>query len=279
MPSRNTTPAARRRRQPGVLFIAALVVVLAGCSSPTPLQTHGARITHVTIDSRFVHGKMAMTLVTPVGGGAHRPLLVFLHGVIYDNNSQLTNQLFAALHALGSRAPDIAFPYGDQSYWHNRASGAWGSYVLDEVIPKALTVLDADPRRVAIGGISMGGLGAYTLARLEPGRFCAVGGHSATISPTYSASEFVAAGAFDDAQDFARNDVIAAAKANPNLYGHAQLWLDGGTQDPLHDGDEEFASALHIHMHVWPGSHDFTYWNKHWSDYLGFYAHALETRR
>ena len=108
--------------------------------------------------------------------GADRPPLVFLHGVVYDNNSQLTDQLFAALHALGPRAPDIAFPYRDQSYWHDRADGAWGSYVLDDVIPKALTVLNADPRRVAIGGVSMGGFGAYALARLEPGRFCAVDG-------------------------------------------------------------------------------------------------------
>jgi len=30
-------------------------------------------------------------------------------------------------------------------------------------------------------------------------------------------------------------------------------------------------------MHVWPGGHDFTYWNAHWSDYLGFYAQALAT--
>jgi len=182
---------------------------------------------------------MALTLVTPAGGGADRPLLVFLHGVVYDNNSQLTDQLFAALHALGPGAPDIAFPYGDQSYWHDRADGAWGSYVLDEVIPKPLTVLNADPRRVAIGGISMG--------------------------------------AFDNASNFARNDVIAAARRNPKLYGHAQLWLDGGAQDPFHDADEQLAGALHIHMHVWPGGHDFTYWDTHWSDYLGFYATALAT--
>ena len=201
------------------------------------MNTQGARIVHLTIASRFVHGKMALTLVTPAGGGAHRPLLVFLHGVIYDNNSQLTNQMFAALRALGPRAPDIAFPYADQSYWHNRASGAWGSYVLDEVIPKALTVLNADPRRVAIGGISMGGLGAYTLARQEPGRFCGIGGHSAAISLTYGLSRLTEGGAFDDASDFARNDVIAAAKTNPNLYGHAKLWLDGGTDDPFHDAD------------------------------------------
>jgi poly(3-hydroxybutyrate) depolymerase len=158
--------AGRRGRLPRALFIAAavLVVALAGCSSPAPVNTEGARVLHLTIASRFVHGKMALTLVTPTGDGAHRPLLVFLHGVVYDNNSQLSDQLFAALHALGPRAPDIAFPYGDGSYWHNRASGAWSSYVLDEVIPKALTVLKADPRRIAIGGISMGGFGAYALA-------------------------------------------------------------------------------------------------------------------
>jgi S-formylglutathione hydrolase FrmB len=201
---------------------------------------------------------------------------VFLHGLGYNNNSQLTDQMFAALHALGPRAPDIAFPYGGgASYWHNRADGAWASYVLDEVIPKALTVLHADPRRVAIGGISMGGYGAYAIARLDPSRFCAVGGHSAAIWPTFAAAN---TGAFDSAGDFARNDVTAAAIANPKLYGHAQLWLDVGAQDPFFiTADQQLASALHIHLHMWPGGHDFGYWNAHWSDYLGFYVHALAT--
>ncbi len=252
-------PAPHRRRLPAVFIGAALTVAaLAGCSSPSPVNTQGARILHLTIDSRFVHGAMPLTLVTPAGGGAHRPLLVFLHGLGYDNNSQLTDQMFAALHALGPRAPDIAFPYGDASYWVNSADGAWATYVLDEVIPKALRLLNADPRRVAIGGISMGGYGAYAIARLAPSRFCAVGGHSAAIDPTF--------------------DVIAAATANPKLYGHAQLWLDVGAQDPSFIAtDEQLANALHIHLHMWPGGHDFGYWNAHWSDYLGFYAHALAT--
>jgi len=260
------TFAGRRRRLPGALFTAAALVVatLAGCSSPARVNPQGARILHLTIASRFVHGAMPLTLVTPAGGGAHRPLLVFLHGLHslgYDNNSQLTDQMFAALHALGPSAPDIAFPYGDDSYWVNGADGPWASYVLDEVIPKALTVLDSDPRRVAIGGISMGGFGAYVIAGLDPDRFCAVGGHSAAIGDGGGGPV----------------DVVAAARANPTLYGHAQLWLDGGDADPFHAGDEQLASALHIPMHVWPGGHDFGYWNAHWSDYLGFYAHALAT--
>ncbi len=256
---------AHRRRLSAVFIAVALTVgALAGCSSPSPVNTEGARIVHLMIASRFVHGTMPLTLVTPAGGGAHRPLLVFLHGLYYDNNSQLTDQMFAALHALGPRAPDVAFPYGDQSWWVNSADGAWASYVLDEVIPKALTVLHADPRRVAIGGISMGGFGAYAIARLDPGRFCAVGGHSAAIYP----------GTGDPV------DLIAAATANPKLYGHAQLWLDVGAQDPSFTAtDEQLANALHIHLHMWPGGHDFGYWNAHWSAYLGFYAHALAACR
>jgi len=275
-------PAPHRKRLPAVFIAIALAVgfgggALAGCSSPSPVNTDGARVLHLTIVSRFVHGAMPLTLVTPAGGGAHRPLLVFLHGVVYDNNSELTDQMFAALHALGPRAPDIAFPDGGTSYWHNRADGAWGSYVLDEVIPKALTVLNADPRRVAIGGISMGGFGAYDLARADPGRFCAVGGDSAAIWPAYTSPD-VDSRAFDNAGDFARNDVIAAARENPELYGHAQLWLDVGAQDPYFiAADRQLASALHIRLHMWPGMHDFTYWNAHWSDYLGFYAHAFAT--
>jgi hypothetical protein len=167
----------------------------------------------------------------------------------------------------------IAFPYGgDHSYWHDRRDGRWGTYVLREVIPQAARISHSDPRRVAIGGISMGGFGAYDLARLSPERFCAIGGHSAAL---WSASGDTAPGAFDDYSDYARNDVIAAAREHPRLYGRTRLWLDGGDADPFHAPDEALAAALGVRMHVWPGGHDSGYWNAHWRDYLTFYAAAL----
>lgn len=258
------------------IFAALVAVVTVLASSSAPLHTSGARITHLTLSSSLLHRTVGLTLVRPAGGGIQRPLLVYLHGHYANNDTVLSDQLFAALRALGRRAPDIVFPYGgDLSYWHNRTGGAWGSYVLDEVIPKALKVLGADPHRVAIGGLSMGGFGAYDLARLDPGRFCAVGGDSPAIWFRYRDAE---GGAFDNARDFARNDLITAARTNPKLYGHTPLWLDVGAQDPyFRRTDQAVANALHIHLHVWPGGHDSAYWNAHWNDYLGFYAHALAT--
>jgi poly(3-hydroxybutyrate) depolymerase len=275
---RNPSPRRSRirsLRNAGILLLVLIAAVVI--KSATALKTHGAHIRHVTIDSRYVNGSIPLTLVIPRGGPVGRPLLVFLHDRGGDQNSELNDNLFRALDALGSRAPDIVFPNGsDHSYWHDRISGQWGTYVMREVIPTAIRLLGADGRRVAIGGIGMGGFGAYDLTRLNPGRFCAVGGHSAAVWTNAAAA---APGAFDNAADFARHDVNAAARARPSPFAHTALWLDGGSADPFHSADEALASALYVPMHVWPGAHDDAYWNAHWGDYLGFYAGALASCR
>jgi S-formylglutathione hydrolase FrmB len=208
-------------------------------------DTHGARVVHFTITSRFVHQDLPVTGVVPPGvRPGRRPLLVFLHGRGDDQDSNLDGAMFAALSRLGSRAPDVVFPYGgDASYWHNRQGGAWGSYVLDEVIEQAVKRLHADSRRVAIGGISMGGFGALNLARLHPRRFCAVGAHSAAL---WARGADTAAGAFDDAEDFARNNVIGAARA-VDPYAGIAVWIDVGDQDPFRAADALLASELRHH--------------------------------
>jgi S-formylglutathione hydrolase FrmB len=263
-----------------VLLVATVVVVSGGVLvvAGSGADTHGARVLRFTIVSRLVHRSLPVVAVVPAGGGGRRrPLLVFLHGKGEDQNSNLDDAMFAALARLGPQAPDVVFPYGGpDSYWHNRADGAWGGYVLREVIGQAIRRLHADPRRVAIGGISMGGFGALNLARLDPHRFCAVGGHSAALWVSGGES---AAGAFDDAEDFSRNDVIAAARARDPYRGSA-VWIDVGTVDPFRAADTGLAAELRrdgqrVQFHVWPGGHDGSYWNSHWDSYLGFYARAL----
>src|SRR5947208_7722321 len=117
-------------------------------------STHGARIEHVTLHSRLLSRDLHEIVVTPP---AHASLLlVFLHGRSSPPSSNLRQQLFDTLHALGRRAPVVLLADGgDHSYWHDRADGPWGTSLLREVIPDALRRTRA--RKIAIGGISMGG--------------------------------------------------------------------------------------------------------------------------
>ena len=242
-------------------------------------DTQGAEVVRISIDSEAIGASEPVSVVVPPGAeGEGRPLVVFLHGRDNDEESYLVDPVFDGLEMLGDRAPIVAFPDGGtSSYWHDRSSGDWGSYVTDEVIPEVIEASGADPERVAIGGISMGGFGAYDLARLNPGMFCAVGGHSPAI---WATAEETADGAFDDADDFSAHDLVAAAATDPGGLDGPELWLDAGDEDPFVPGDDAFVaglegSGLPIERHSSPGGHDSEYWNANWAGYLRFYADAL----
>jgi S-formylglutathione hydrolase FrmB len=258
------------------LLVLLPLVVLVTCAGTPYHSAQGARIIRFQLASRLVHGLLDETLVVPAGGGTGRPLLVLLHGRSGNADQFLGDPLFAELKRLGPAGPVILLPSGgDHSYWHDRVDGAWGSYVVREAIPAALRRTHADPRRIAIGGISMGGFGALDLARLHPGRFCAIGAHSAAIWPTAAQT---AIGAFDDAADFARHDVMgAASRGNP--YGSSPVEIDVGRDDGFRFADEQLARDLRAHhAHVifrfYPGGHGG--WRDRMDDYLRFYSSALE---
>lgn len=239
---------------------------------------HGATVTRFTLKSSLLGRSLKEVVVVPKGGGSGRPLLVLLHGRSSSPSSYLTKYWFNALAKLGSRAPVLLLVNGgDHSYYHDRADGRWGSYVMREAIPVALKRTGADRRRIAIGGISMGGFGSLRLALRSPGRFCAVGGHSPAMWRTGAETP---AGAFDDAEDFERNDVIELLASRKRPLGKMRVWIDVGDQDPFVSADSELARVLRrqgqkITFHVWPGSHSGSYWNAHTAAYLRFYADAL----
>jgi Putative esterase len=215
--------------------------------------TRGARIERYTLRSRFVHRDLHEIRVVPAEHGNWT--LVLLHGRGGGPAGMLSQSLLDALHDLGKRAPVVLLPDGgDHSYWHNRAGGDWGSMVLDEIVPSS--------GRVALGGISMGGYGALLLGAY--GNFCAIGGHSPALWLSGADS---AAGAFDDAEDYGRHDIVN----QPPRYS-APVWIDVGREDPFHDAAVRYAHEVHAQLHVWPGGHDSSYWHAHMRQYLAFYA-------
>jgi poly(3-hydroxybutyrate) depolymerase len=249
------------------LLAAAFVpLALAGCGS-------GAN-EHFTVESKLVGRSLEQAVYVPSGDTKGRPLLVLLHGRSSSPDSMAKKSFANALDDLGSRGPVVVFANGgDHSYYHNRADGRWGSYILDEVIPAAIRKYDLDPRRVAIGGFSMGGFGALDLARFR--RFCAVGAHSAAM---WRSGGETPQGAFDDAEDFEQNDVLEAAAANPHLYGTAKVWIDVGTEDPFRSADEELARRLSGERFVlWKGDHDISHLEDDASRVMKFYANALDS--
>jgi enterochelin esterase-like enzyme len=265
------------------LLVAALAVgaLVAAGELLAGVDARGAQIRHFTVHSRLVGRDLEQAAAVPAGVSSdeRRPLLVFLHGRGGKPGDLFSDEFFAGLERLGSRAPIVVqLNGGDHSYWHDRRSGRWGAYSLREAIPQAIRVLHADPHRVAIGGISMGGYGAFDLARrARPGRFCAVGGHSPAF---WLAAGQTAPGAFDDAADFSRHDVYAFVRSHRRPYGSTPLWIDRGDRDPFAAADAQVVRALRangarISSHVWPGEHETAYWRAHVARYLSFYADAL----
>lgn len=232
-----------------------------------------------TLASEAVGEELAVSVLEPTQPAEDgRPLLVFLHGAGGSNESSVGDPaVLETLERLGARAPVVAFPDGQMSWWRDRPDGDWGRYVVREVIPAVTRRYGTDPRRVAIGGISMGGFGAYHLGLTYPRRFCAVGGHSAGLYLDYREASF---GAFDSPADFRRNDVVAAVQRDPEGFGAARVWNDYGDEDWFVEGNALFVKALErgdadLTAHVWPGGHDGAYWSQHWPDYLRFYTRSL----
>jgi S-formylglutathione hydrolase FrmB len=271
----------------GSLVRGCLLSILAAAAVAAPAQgaidQRGAQLRRITITSKAVPGRrLGVRLVIPSGDLPLRPLLVFLHGQGDDGDASIgEQQLYDTLASLGTKAPVIAFPDGSaSSYWHDRRSGRWARHVTDEVIPAAIRATAADPKRVAIGGISMGGFGALDIARSHRREFCAVGAHSPALWRTFADTRSIA---FDGRADFDRHDLVRLVRTATGRARFAGLpvWLDAGRGDPFDPGLQSFATPLRrdrtldVTYRRYAGGHSHAYWAAHWREYLRFYASAL----
>jgi predicted peptidase len=111
----------------------------------------------------------------PASAGDAPPVIVFLHGIGQRGaggflpRSGASNALVRRYLA---RVPAvILLP-------QCRAGSYWSDYLMDEMVMTALsqTVSEfkADPARLYLTGVSMGGYGVWTLAHRHPGRFAAL---------------------------------------------------------------------------------------------------------
>ncbi len=168
---------------------------------------------------------------------------------------------------------------GGRSYWANWPDNGprWADYVLYEVVPEVdrtyRTLPSATSR--AVGGLSMGGLGALNLALRHPDVFGVVGGHSPSIRPTPDGQYSVLSGA-----SFYDNDPIGYVQRGW-VDRRQAIWVDVGSSDNYRGYDELFRDAafgrgLDLTWREFPGTHEAEYWAAHASDYVRFYGQRLQ---
>jgi pimeloyl-ACP methyl ester carboxylesterase len=162
----------------------------------------------------------------------------------------------------------VAAVDGGESFWHQRGDGTDASrLVVGELLP--MVVAKAPGAVPVLLGWSMGAYGALLLAEQHPGAFAAVVASSPSIWRTAGES---AAGAFDGAEDFARNDVLAGA---PALVG-SQTRVDCGEDDVFADVSRDLVRAVAGSSGgVRAGYHESPTWRSFLPDQLEFIKSRL----
>jgi S-formylglutathione hydrolase FrmB len=169
------------------------------------------------------------------------------------------------------------------SYWFNHApppasdGKRWGDYIWRDVVNFVDSKYRTLPQRTsrAIGGLSAGGQGALTLAFTHPEIFSVVGAHS----PSFRRADGSVA-AFGDPAYYQPYDPIWLAE-NTRAWEQLEIWIDDGAADDQWGSAireyHDLLAALNIphEWHIFPGTHDPSYWSPLVPTYLQWYSTKL----
>lgn len=164
------------------------------------------------------------------------------------------------------------------TYWANWSNDGpqWADYVIQDVVgaidSRYRTIPTADGR--AIGGLSMGGVGALHIAMRRPDVFGSVAANSPSIRVGRDPSLWFLVG-----DNWNQHDPIWLARNAPDL-DQLHIWIDIGDSDIWLENVSVLHQALvargvRHEWHVFPGEHEAEYWIAHVPDYLRFYANSM----
>jgi pimeloyl-ACP methyl ester carboxylesterase len=217
----------------------------------------GLNLEDGTLSSKFWPGQeVRWRLARPGREGSSttpQPLVVALHGQGGD-----ASWPFDGLHVerhVAATGLAVATVDGGDFYWHARRSGIdTGRMVVNDLLP-LLAGKGLATERIGLLGWSMGGYGALLLAStLGHRRVAGVVAASAALWQSYEESFPVA---FDDREDFARNDVFAARRRLASI----PVRVDCGVDDLFFEANREFVRELpHAAVTFDAGGHTEEYW-------------------
>ena len=266
------------------------------------------------------------------------PVAFYLHGLYGDEWNWVRlgrlDTVMDSLAAAGGRELIVVMPDGDDGWyttWNvlanvgecrrrqppGRRGEDVGTYCVpwphyDDYIARDLVAhVDSSYRTIAdaahrgIGGLSMGGYGAVSLALAYPDVFAAAASHSGVVSPAYVGphpfapparyaatladmreawgtlwSAVMPAFGRDSSAWRARDPAFLLRRLLRSGRPAPSIYLDVGLDDRFLDGNRAFRAelaALNVRAdyHEHPGGHDWTYWRAHVAESLSWLARQL----
>jgi len=204
------------------------------------------------------------------------PVVLVLHGRGGDHTSAVNDlgidrYLTAAVQAGTPPFALATVDGGQDTYWHRRAAGDDPGFMLDQELLPLLGNRGLNTRRYGVLGWSMGGFGALVFAalhsfqrRVRPGtRAVAVGALSPALWRRY---DEVAAGAFDDVEDFENHQVFGRGYG----FRDVAVRIDCGRDDPFADASDALRNELQAAGGMQLGAHTPGYWRRMLPEHLRF---------
>lgn len=156
-----------------------------------------------------------------------------------------------------------------ETYFHRRASGEDRLAAVTVDLAKMVREIAKRPLREALIGQSMGGYGALLAAQREPARFRSVAVAGPALFASYADEARSVGDAFDDAADFARNDVVGNAATLRNV----PVMVRCGDRDPFVPAVRAFAAHCPTaDVAIVPGCHTDGFWRSTAAELLRFTA-------
>ncbi|GAA2433249.1 hypothetical protein GCM10010191_54270 [Actinomadura vinacea] len=251
---------------------------LGRCGDVPPAPAVAGVVRPGTLRSRHRGRDVGVVVVLPAGVNSLKglPVVVALHG-----NGGTAEAAVSGL-ALDRYLTDaarkvrpfalVAVDGGASSYWHTRSSGDDPiAMIVEELLPW-LRRQGARTGRFGAIGWSMGGYGALVLAQtVGAPRVSGVVASSPALFSSYKDAQSTNGLAFDDAADFARQDVF---RRLDRLRG-VPVRVDCGNSDPFAPMVEQLRGRLRPAGGMSKGCHDGAFWRARLPDQLDFLGRHL----
>ena len=258
--SGSSSGSSSSRSSPSSTSPSAATPTTASWPATAPCRSGASEDHDLVVPSKVYGGTDRVTVhLTPCVAQAGRPVpvLYLLHGAGNDEGQWRDVGVLAAADravADGTFPPSvIVIPNAQGAYSCSDCQANLTTHLLQEIEPKLSAFANIDTSHRAIGGISVGGGRALTVAAHHPNDFVAVGGHSPI--PVKSAEL----------------DLLA---------GRMPVYLDVGRDDSFASSTEKMARELEDHgatveLALNAGGHRDPYWHDHLTEYLEFYGRHL----